>query len=114
MPGHACDDTNSITFKNNVAHSIDGSGAYIFPDPAISSSSSCYEGSHFSAYKCKDTPLTTMYSTSEVRMRDMTFVDNHKGVSLQIGRGGDDLKVKMSDSEIYGEVRGVNQDAPDG
>lgn len=47
-------------------------------------------------------------------MRDMTFVDNHKGVSLQIGRGGDDLKVKMSDSEIYGEVRGVNQDAPDG
>lgn len=107
-PGHQCGDTSSVTFKNNVAHSIAGSGAYIFPDPAISTSSTCYEGSHFSAYKCRDTPLSTHYSTNEVRIRDMVFVDNHKGVSIQIGREGNDIKVRMSDSEIYGEVAGVN------
>jgi uncharacterized protein YerC len=108
VPGHACGDTTSVVFKNNVAHSIAGSGAYIFPDPTINTSSSCYEGSHFSAYKCDDTPLTTFYSTNEVRMRDMLFVDNHKGVSLNIGKEGSDLLVQLSDSKIYGEVAGVN------
>lgn len=114
VPGHKCGDTSSILFKNNVAHSIDGSGAYIYPDPADSSQASCYESSGFSAYKCRDTPLTTFYSTKEVRMRDMTFVDNHLGVSLNIGREGEELTIQMFDSEIYGEVAGVNQDAPDG
>ena len=33
-PGHDCGDTSSTKFKDNVAHSIDGSGAYIYPDPA--------------------------------------------------------------------------------
>lgn len=47
-------------------------------------------------------------------MRDMVFVDNHLGVSLNIGTEGSDLKIRMYDSEIYGEVKGVNQDAPDG
>jgi len=47
-------------------------------------------------------------------MRDMVFVDNHLGVSINIGREGSDLKIRMYDSEIYGEVKGVNQDAPDG
>jgi hypothetical protein len=108
VPGHACGDTTSVVFKNNVAHSIAGSGAYIFPDPTINTSSSCYEGSHFSAYKCDDTPLTTFYSTNEVRMRDMLFVDNHKGVSLNIGKEGSNLLVQLSDSKIYGEVAGVN------
>lgn len=41
-------------------------------------------------------------------MRDMIFVDNRKGVSIQIGQEGSDMKVRMSDSEIYGEVAGVN------
>ena len=42
------------------------------------------------------------------------MVDNHKGVSLNIGKEGNDLKIRMYDSEIYGEVPGVNKDAPDG
>lgn len=114
MPGHKCDDTTSIVFKNNVAHSIAGSGAYIFPDPAIPTSSNCYEGSHFSAYKNAGTPLTTFYSTNEVRIRNMLFVDNFKGVSLMVGREGSDVKIRMYDSEIYGEVKGVNLDSPEG
>ena len=80
-----------MIFKNNVAHSIDGTGAHIYPNPAISNSGSCYEGSHFSAYKCKETGLTVFYRTDKVVMRDMTMVDNHKGVSLNIGKEGSDL-----------------------
>ena len=47
-------------------------------------------------------------------MRGMTLVDNHHGVSLNIGQEGNDLKIRMDDSVIYGEVKGVNYDAPDG
>ena len=65
-------------------------------------------------YKCAETPLTTFYRSKEVRMRDMLFVDNHKGVALLIANEGSDIKVRMSDSEIFGEVAGVNQDAPEG
>jgi hypothetical protein len=33
VPGHDCDDADTNTqFRDNVAHSIDGSGAHIFPD----------------------------------------------------------------------------------
>lgn len=34
VPGNKCGDSSTIKFKNNIAHSIDGSGAYIYPDPA--------------------------------------------------------------------------------
>jgi hypothetical protein len=44
----------------------------------------------------------------------MLLVDNHKGVSLNIGKEGSDLKIRMYDSEIFGEVAGVNRDSPDG
>jgi hypothetical protein len=50
-PGHDCGETDSIKFRDNVAHSIAGAGAYIYPDPAVAGHSTCYEGSHFSAYK---------------------------------------------------------------
>jgi len=45
-------------------------------------------------------------------MRDMLLVDNHKGVSLNIGKEGSQLKIQMKDSEIFGEIEGVNLDAP--
>lgn len=64
VPGNDCGDTDSIKFRNNVAHSIDGSGAYIYPDPAGLRHSDCYEGSYFKAYKNTDTPLTTHYNTN--------------------------------------------------
>jgi len=45
-------------------------------------------------------------------MRDMTFIDNHKGVSLQTSGDRDLIKIRMKDSEIYGE--GENDDCPVG
>lgn len=51
-PGHDCDDSdNQQKFRDNVAHSMDGSGAYIFPDVNGYDHEVCYEGSHFAAYK---------------------------------------------------------------
>lgn len=54
VPGHDCGDSGSSRkFRDNVAHSIDGSGALIFPDVNGDSHALCYEGSHFAAYKNK-------------------------------------------------------------
>jgi len=50
-PSYTCDDTDDDKFKNNVAHSVNGCGAHIYPDPGNSKSAKCMEGSHFSAYK---------------------------------------------------------------
>ena len=50
-PGHNCDDSGSTKFRDNVAHSSNGSGAYIYPDVSGARHSKCYEGSHFAAYK---------------------------------------------------------------
>ena len=111
-PGHACDDYDSTIFRGNVAHSGERVGAHIYPNPAISSSSSCYKGSHFSAYKNRDGGLTTMYSTQNLQMHDMTFIDNEKGVCLQTAGERERIIIEMRDVEIYGEDN--NSDVPDG
>ena len=49
--GHKCGDYSNPNFKNNVAHSIKGTGAIIFPDTSDSEQNNCMEGSYFSAYK---------------------------------------------------------------
>jgi len=51
VPSYPCDDTDNDKFKNNVAHSVDGCGAHIYPDPGDGKSGKCIEGSHFAAYK---------------------------------------------------------------
>ena len=111
-PGHACDDYDSTIFRGNVAHSGERVGAHIYPNPAISSSSSCYKGSHFSAYKNRDGGLTTMYNTQNLQMHDMTFIDNEKGVCLQTAGERERIIIEMRDVEIYGEDS--NSDVPDG
>ena len=41
-PGNTCDNDSSSPFKHNVAHSVDGSGAHIYPDPADPIQDKCY------------------------------------------------------------------------
>ena len=50
-PSYDCGEKNNEKFHNNVAHSIRGCGAHIYPDPGSKKSDKCMEGSHFSAYK---------------------------------------------------------------
>lgn len=110
-PGHDCGyaESNNV-FQNNVAHSGERVGAHIYPDPAASRHSSCYEGSNFAAYKNRDGGLTTMYKTADLRMSSMTFIDNEKGVCLQTAGEREDIRISMSNVEIYGETD--NEDAP--
>lgn len=50
-PGIICDSGDTETFYNNVAHSVVGVGAGVYPNPSVSAHESCYEASYFSAYK---------------------------------------------------------------
>jgi hypothetical protein len=77
VPGHDCDDAgNSQKFKDNVAHSIDGSGANIFPDVNGNSHSQCYEGSHFAAYKNRQHSVAAHFASEEIRFRNIVSIDN--------------------------------------
>lgn len=110
-PGHDCGDTSSVKFRNNVAHSSNGAGAYIYPDVAGNRHDKCYEGSHFTAYKNQLQCVVTHYITEEIRMHDITCIDNERGINLQTGGDKDDIKITFSDSYIYGETEA--QDCPD-
>jgi hypothetical protein len=50
-PGHTCGDESDLTFHNNLAHSINGPGAFIYPNPILPDSATCIEASYFTAYK---------------------------------------------------------------
>jgi len=52
-PGHKCAtySAEEQNFKGNVAHSVAGHGARIYPNPNDKESTTCFEGSYFSAYK---------------------------------------------------------------
>jgi hypothetical protein len=103
-PGHDCGDNSANNFRGNVAHSSSRAGAYIYPDPNPSKNhKECYEGSHFSAYKNKEQGLEANYITKQVRMRDMVFVDNVKGLNLNANGETNEQVVKASNMKIYGE-----------
>lgn len=88
-PGDDCDQDEKKAFFGNVAHSSERAGAHIYPDPASGSSSRCYQGRDFMAYKNRDGGLTTMYKSKDQRMSNMVFVDNEKGVCLQTAGEGE-------------------------
>ena len=54
-PGYSCADpigeSQSSVFKNNIAHSVNGTGINLVPDSALTDSKKCYQGSHLFAYK---------------------------------------------------------------
>lgn len=84
--GHDCGlAATQKNFRNNVAHSIDGTGAHIVPDNFAATHTTCYEGSHFKAYKTIQPPVSTMYKVAEVRHTNMVFIDTQLGASLQTG-----------------------------
>jgi hypothetical protein len=89
-PGHNCDDTTSTAFKDNIAHSIKGGGAYIYPDDVNGNyHATCYELSHFKAYKTEQNCVATHYNAFEMRAHDLVCIDAQLGVSLQTGGEGD-------------------------
>ena len=57
--GHTCGDYDNIVFKNNIAHSIEGTGAIIFKNVNSETSDECIEASFFTAYKCKSVGIVS-------------------------------------------------------
>lgn len=117
VPGHDCDKSSSQqNFRNNVAHSIDGAGANIFPDVTGNSHGKCYEMSHFAAYKVVQASVENMFKTYEMRAVNITSIDAAWGISLQtVGENsGADAKslTILRNSNLYGET--MVQDCPKG
>ena len=81
---------------------MEGNGAMIYPDPNFADHTECYQGSHFSAYKNQENGVITMFRTKHVIMRDMTMIDNLKGVFLT-ANGETSNTVEALRFKIYGE-----------
>jgi len=69
--------------SGNVAHSNDGSGLVLYPDPNILSAvKDCFQGSDFKGYKNMQASVASFFDTNEVRFSNLVSVDNVMGVSL--------------------------------
>jgi glucokinase len=86
VTAHECGDKDQKHFRDNIAHSIigpnSGLGAAIFPDPAKpSQTTTCYEASRFTAYKCLEFGIFAFYRGVHVKFTNMTMIDNRHGIS---------------------------------
>lgn len=113
VPGHNCGDADTQdNFRGNVAHSVDQGGAYIFPDVTGDSHHTCYEGSHFAAYKCGMTGAGAHFVSQEIRYSNMVMIDNTLGINLLTQGETDHQLTVLKESEIYGSAG--SDDCPEG
>ena len=111
-PGYGCQETESRTFYNNVAHSVRGYGAYLYPSPVISSDK-CVMFSHFTAYKTELSCVVTFAKTLHLKGHNFNCIDNEKGLSLSTGnQEADEIFIDVYDSFFHGEMR--SEDCPKG
>jgi hypothetical protein len=110
VPGHDCGAKNPVVFKNNVAHScgnsLNGNGAFIYPAVGNEAhTKTCYEGSHFAAYKCIDQAVYAYYKVKKVVFKHITSVDNAIGIGASIANSNEynGLEAEITDSTIYGD-----------
>jgi hypothetical protein len=119
VPAHNCNDANQRVFRDNIAHSIsggfNGDGAVVYADPAINEQKTCYEVSHFAAYKCTDAGLVTNAVSMESIVHSITSIDNGVGVGSGLGASARDennyITSMVRDCKFYGES--IIDDCPD-
>lgn len=102
-PGVTCTETGDRRFYQNVAHSIRGVGAIVFPDPNQVNSKVCYEVSEFAAYKNQEQGLATYFNSKKIEVYDSVFIDNALGISLQIGGEYLEAELVLRNSFVFGE-----------
>ena len=109
-PAHKCGDDDQKSFRNNIAHSVDGYGIYMYANPALSSTNSkCVELSHMTSYKVKETCVLAYPSTEELRAHHINCIDNEKGVSLITGgKERDEVNIYFYDSVIMGGTNALD------
>jgi len=94
-----------------VAHSINaglnGVGGIAYPDPSRPQHRTCYEASHFSAYKCAKQGLFGWFETKKAVFTDITSVDNAWGIALAVKQSGEgeynEFWSEIANSKVYGE-----------
>lgn len=106
VPGHDCGDSdNNDSFRDNIAHSMEQGGAYIYPNIHTSSHhKTCYEGSHFAAYKCGMTGAGAHFVTQEIRFTNMVMIDNTLGINVLTSGETDHQLSVLTHSDIYGSA----------
>ena len=103
-PGHACGETEQVSFKNNIAHSIGGYGAYGYGNPAIDNTQ-CFEFSDFAAYKTLDACVVTFEKTLDHKAHHITCIDTVIGMSLNTAeQEADEVWIELEDSFFHGET----------
>lgn len=113
-PGVTCGDTGSRKFLDNVAHSVKGVGAIVFPDPSEINSKVCYSVFNFAGYKNQEQGLATYFNSKKIDVYDSVFIDNALGVSLQIGGEYNEAEILFEDSFVFGESSDIAQDVVGG
>ena len=71
-----------------MAHSVGGGkngiGAAIYPNPTVNpSASTCFEASHFTAYKCAEMGIFSSYTSKKVIYNGIVAIDNVHGIAAQ-------------------------------
>lgn len=82
---HNCGNSNDESFRNNIAHSVNGVGAVIYPNSQNSHHRTCYEASHFTAYKNTLHGAITYSRTREAIFSNMVLIDNGWNIGMNIG-----------------------------
>lgn len=77
--GHDCGNYNQLFFRDNVAHSVEGTGAHIFKRPG---GGNCMEVSYFSAYKVTLDGVVSYSNYQEIRHSHMIVVDSGMGPTM--------------------------------
>ena len=83
-----CGDDSALTFKGNVAHSIDGGhngvGALIYADPSKEEHAECHQASHFGAYKTASAGIWGCATSKHGIFSHITAVDVAGGLGLAL------------------------------
>ena len=88
--GHECDNYNHLSFKDNIAHSIQGYGAIIFVNITELNQRTCLEASYFTAYKCVVAGIVSNQATDNIIFSNMILIDNGFSAVPMVGKEGDD------------------------
>ncbi|TNV88211.1 hypothetical protein FGO68_gene8985 [Halteria grandinella] len=102
--GHQCGDYSKPYFRNNLAHSIEGTGSIIFRGGNSKDLDKCIEGSYFVAYKCAGAGMVSNQYTNGIIFSHLIMIDNAFGVSADIGVEGLDQFARLKNITFYGET----------
>jgi hypothetical protein len=118
-PGYSCADpvgaSTTNVFKNNVAHSINGSGFGFFPLVNVPGLTACFQASDIKAYKCDQAGVGQLTEGDKAIISNFVGVDNTLGITINTAGETDSLKSTiLKDSFIYGENSDIAKDCPTG